>query len=119
MENGATILIKGAWAINVIDTEEATCIIAGTEGGADFRKGLRINGEKRSRLYDETVSFGSGGVAFYSGASSKPEVNEARSWMNAIRTDTNPVVMPRQALVVSQILEALYTSARTGEAVTF
>lgn len=40
-----------------------------------------------------------------------------RKWIEAIEHDQEPVVTPKQALVVSQILEALYESARTGKAV--
>ncbi|MCZ1268667.1 gfo/Idh/MocA family oxidoreductase, partial [Paenibacillus tundrae] len=58
-----------------------------------------------------------GGVAFYDGKSeSAPDV-EMRKWIEAIDKDLEPVVTPKQALVVSQILEALYESARTGKAV--
>jgi predicted dehydrogenase len=32
--------------------------------------------------------------------------------------DKSPLVLPEQALVVTQILEAIYESARTGKAVT-
>ena len=44
---------------------------------------------------------------------------EASSWINAIRTDTDPVVLPRQALCVTRILEAIYESAKTGAPVYF
>ena len=40
--------------------------------------------------------------------------------MDRIRSnDTDPVVLPEQALVVTQILEAIYTSAKTGQPVYF
>ena len=40
-------------------------------------------------------------------------------WINAILEDKQPLVLPEQALVVTEILEAIYTSARTGKAVEF
>ena len=46
MQNGATISVEGAWAINLVETAEAQCILAGTKAGADYKGGLRINGEK-------------------------------------------------------------------------
>ncbi|MNY79095.1 hypothetical protein D3C86_2195820 [compost metagenome] len=58
-----------------------------------------------------------GGVAFYDGASESAADVEMRSWINAIEQDIDPVVTPEQAYVVSQILEAIYESARTGKAV--
>lgn len=44
---------------------------------------------------------------------------EMRTWYDAIEFDQEPVVTPKQALVVSQILEAIYESAKTGKAVYF
>lgn len=42
-----------------------------------------------------------------------------RLWIQAIENDTDPVVTPEQACVVSEILEAIYESAKTGKAVYF
>ena len=36
----------------------------------------------------------------------------------SIINDTEPVVKPEQALIVTEILEAIYKSAQTGKAVT-
>jgi predicted dehydrogenase len=44
---------------------------------------------------------------------------EAQQWINAILNDTDPCVLPEQACVVSEILEAIYKSAETGEPVYF
>ena len=41
------------------------------------------------------------------------------SWYDALENDTDPVVLPEQACVVSEILEAIYTSAKTGKPVFF
>ena len=46
-------------------------------------------------------------------------ITEQRRWYDAIENDTDPVVLPEQACVVSEILEAIYTSARTGKPVYF
>lgn len=119
MQNGATIIIETAWAINLVDTAEAQCILAGTKAGADFKGGLRINGESQSALYLNSIQLSASGVAFYEGKSSDPAFEEARAWIAAIRNDTPPVVLPEQALVVSEILEAIYESASTGKAIYF
>lgn len=119
MQNGATIIIETAWAINLVDTAEAQCILAGTKAGADFKGGLRINGESHSALYLNSIQLSASGVAFYEGKSSDPALEEARAWIAAIRNDTPPVVLPEQALVVSEILEAIYESASTGKAIYF
>ena len=64
MKNGATIILESSWAINMVDIGEARTMLCGTEGGADMTNGLRINGEKNSRLYDTKIDLGAGGVAF-------------------------------------------------------
>src|SRR5699024_12248376 len=91
----------------------------GTEGGADMKDGLRINGEKFGELYTTNVEFGSGGVAFYDGESESDADFEARQWIESIINDTEPVVKPNEAFVVTQILEAIYESAKIGKAVYF
>ena len=119
MENGATIVLESSWALNVAEFGEAKTQLSGTEGGADMKDGLRINGERNGRLFDTKIDTGSGGVAFYSGEQESDADREARMWLEAVREDKEPVVTPEQALVVTQILEAIYESARTGRAVYF
>ena len=48
-----------------------------------------------------------------------PAITEAKRWIDAVINDKDPVVKPEQACVVSEILEAIYTSAKTGEPVYF
>ena len=61
-----------------------------------------------------------GGGAFYDGASSgDPAEVECAQWLNAVLNDKTPLVLPLQAQVLTQILEAIYTSAKTGKAVYF
>ncbi|MFB5679037.1 Gfo/Idh/MocA family protein [Paenibacillus terreus] len=119
MENGATIVLESSWALNVSEFGEAKTLLCGTEGGADMKDGLRINGEKNSRLYETKIDLGAGGVAFYSGEKETEADREARLWLEAVQNDTEPLVKPEQALVVTEILEAIYESARTGKAVYF
>ena len=119
MENGATIILESSWALNTLDVGEAISTLCGTKAGADFRDGLRINGEKFGRTYVEKPDLSSGGVAFYEGQSTAPEYIEARMWIDCILNDTEQYVKPEQALVVPEILEAIYTSAKTNKPVYF
>ena len=119
MENGATIFLESSWALNTLDEGEAMTTLCGTEGGADMKQGLRINGEKYSRLYDEKVITDAAGVAFYDGAGDNESVIEVKHFIDCIINDKEPIVKPEQALVVTQILEAIYESARTGKPVYF
>lgn len=119
MENGATITLEASWALNTLDVDEAKCSLSGTEGGADMKDGLRINGEEYGNLYTRNVELDAGGVAYYDGASESQADLEARLWIENIINDTEPIVKPEQAFVVTQILEAIYESAKTGKAVYF
>jgi len=119
MENGATIVLESSWALNSLEIGEAQTTLCGTEGGADMKDGLRINGENLSRLYETKVDFSSSGVAFNEGISEDPADVEARLWIDCILNDTEPVVKPEQALVVTEILEAIYESSKIGKPVYF
>ncbi len=119
MKNGATIILESSWALNTLQIGESMTVICGTEAGADMFDGLRINGEEYSRLYTKIPELKSGGVAYYEGASVDPGYAEARSWIDAIINDKDPLVLPEQALVVTEILEAIYKSAETNQLVTF
>lgn len=117
MENGASIFLESSWALNSLDVKEAKTSLFGNKGGADMNDGLTINGEDHSLLYEKKIELETGGVDFYDGAGASPEVLEAQSWIDAILNDTDPVVLPEQALVVTEILEAIYESSRTNQPV--
>jgi len=119
MADGATIILESSWALNTLDTSEAVTTLCGTKAGADMKDGLRINGDDFDRLYIKKPDLSAGGAAFYEGHSTKPELIEQQVFYDAIRKGTPLTVLPEQALVVTQILEAIYSSAKTGKAVTF
>lgn len=119
MENGATIILESSWALNSLEVGEAKTTLCGTEGGADMKDGLRINGEKFGKLYVTNVQLGADGVDFYDGSEESAADMEARLWIESILNDTDVVVKPEQALVVTQILEAIYESSKTGKPVSF
>lgn len=119
MKNGATIILESSWALNITDTAEACVTVCGTKGGATTKGALVFNGEEDGMLYTHKPE-STGGVAFYDGFSANdPSESEARQWIRSIINDTQPCVLPEQALVVSQILEAIYTSSKTGKPVYF
>lgn len=114
MEDGATITLEASWALNSLDVHEAKTVLCGTKAGADMLNGLTINGTKNDRLYELKPNLEAGGVAFYDGAATTPEVIEQQTFLNAIRGKGELVVLPEQAAVVTQILDAVYQSAREG-----
>ncbi len=121
MKNGATILLETSWALNT-DTpiEEGSCRLCGSRAGLSIiNNELKVNRILKDRPFDTTVGLGAGGVAFYEGNEAPAPVMEQQQWIDSIRNDTDPTVLPEQACVVSQILEAIYVSSKTGEAVRF
>jgi predicted dehydrogenase len=119
MKNGATIVLESSWALNTLDVKEAKCTLCGTEGGADMDDGLRLNGENHSRMFTNQIQLDAKGVDFYDGKKESMQDTELRMWIDAVLNDKEPTVSPEQACVVSEILEAIYESAKTGKAVYF
>lgn len=121
MKNGAVIYLEASWALNSLDVDEAKTSLCGTKAGADMRDGLRIN----HIVFDKpTVTRpdcdGSDGVAFFDGgAGGRPEDIECDTFYNAVLGKGDLVVKPEQAFVVTQILDGIYRSARTGKLVEF
>ena len=119
MKDGATIVLESSWALNSLDVDEAKTSLCGTKSGADMKGGLRINKVQYGKQVVENVNLEAGGVAFFDGGAANPEDIEARMWINAVKNDTDVVVKPEQAIVVTKILEAIYQSAREGKPVFF
>ena len=120
MENGASIVLESSWALNMLDPREAITTICGTKGGADMMDGLRLNGIRQGRQFVTKPSFSGGGVDFYEGGDNDdPAFREAKLWIDAVINDKTPFVLPEQAFAITQILEGIYTSAKTGEAYYF
>ena len=120
MEDGATITLDATWALNTIEPiQEGSVQLCGSKAGAQIKNGLSINKAEFDRLVEIKPDMAAGGVAFYDGVKETPGITEQRRWLDAIENDTDPVVLPEQACVVSEILEAIYTSARTGEPMYF
>ncbi len=119
MEDGATIFLESSWALNTLDTGEAMTTLCGTKAGADMKDSLRINGAEFNKLYIKKPALGADGVDFFEGDKEDPAELEARSWINCILNDEEPVVKPEEAIKVTEILEAIYESSRTGKPVYF
>ena len=115
MEDGATVYLESSWALNILDPIEASTVLCGTKMGAQIKnKDLILNYDENGELkeehpidcYEETIKQKSAPI-------------EARQWIDAILYDRDPVVLPEEACVVSEILEAIYLSAKTGKPVRF
>ena len=121
MEDGTTINLESAWALNTLDVREAVTSFCGTLAGADMMNGLRINGIRNNVPYVLTPELNASSGAAYFDAHGKesPSDREARLWIDAIVNDKEPFVKPYEAYTVTRILEGIYESARTGDIYRF
>jgi predicted dehydrogenase len=133
--NGATVILEASWALNTIVADQTMTLLCGTKAGADMYPPtgpvvrtadfggertfhVRVNGEHNGRLYIQNYALG----GTFIGSGQQPEFfpgmyKEQEAWFNSIRTGAELVVKPEQAYTVTQILEAIYTSAATGDVV--
>lgn len=119
MEDGSTIILESSWALNTLEVGEAQTTLCGTKAGADMKEGLRINSVDFGKQTVLKPALDAGSVAFYEGDGDKPEVLEAQTFYNAILKGEPLVVEPEQALVVTEVLEAIYASAASGKTIEF
>jgi predicted dehydrogenase len=112
MENGATVYLESSWALNVLDEDEAKAVLCGTKAGADMNDGLAINGARFGRLYTARPMTEPGESEFFPENEDTPEVKEQKVFLNAILGNGELTVLPEQAAVVTQILDAIYLSAK-------
>lgn len=123
MENGATIFLEAAWALNVVDPKEAQVTLCGTDAGAEMfgkaflDQGYVVFNKAAHGELEETKPSEAGGVFGFGANHVEQKDAEARQWVDAILNDKEPLVKPEQAIVVTQILEAIYKSAETGKVV--
>lgn len=125
MKNGATINLEAAWAINMLESREASTTLCGTLAGAEIRSGMShskneliYNRARNNQLMEETLS-PIGGVAYFGGGGGEEGAIDARQWLEAVKNGTEPLVKPEEALTVTRILDAIYQSAREGKEIKF
>jgi len=119
MKNGATIILESSWALNSLDVGEAQTSLSGTKAGADMKDGLRINTVDFNKQVTIQPALDAEGVAFFDGESEDEAIVEIKTFYDAVLGKADLVVKPEEALVVTEILEAVYQSAKTGETIYF
>jgi predicted dehydrogenase len=106
-QNGATLTLETSFAGNQEQRDLFNCEIFGTEGGCTLSP-LKMFFERNQTLIDATPVF-------------LPQVHthqaEIRSFIEAIRNDTEPAVTAEEGLMVTEILDAIYRSAEEGREV--
>ena len=133
MENGATIILEASWALNIRKGREGI-ILCGDKAGVELvgegagAPTAAVNGTGRAvfntaqngELVDITPMEISGpGPADFGGDPWRVGDAELKAWLDAIVNNTDPVVKPEEAFVVTEILEAVYKSAETGKSIDF
>ena len=126
MKNGALVNLEAAWAINMLDSREASTTLCGTLAGAEIHSGMSYavneliyNRARNGQLMQETIS-PSGQIADFAGGGGGEEGTiDCRQWLTAIQKGTEPLVKPEQALVVTRILDNIYVAANGNKEVRF
>lgn len=125
MKNGALIYLEASWALNILESREASTTLCGTKAGAEIHHGISYsedeliyNMAEHNQLMEKTISQ-VGKIDFFEGKAAAEAIKEQEQWLNAILNDEEPLVRPEQAYVVTQILEGIYQSAKDGKEVFF
>lgn len=130
MKSGHVIEIEASWALNILDTHIATATLFGTKAGAELCKGpdannmfsWRMNKVVNDRMLTIKPDLPGETFAMFSEPNElmcEAPRREFETWFDAIENDTDPVVVPEQALTVSAVLDAVYKSSATGKPVYF
>ena len=121
MKNGALINLKSSWALNILDHNHMVTL-CGTKGGLDgsWREGVRANHIIAGRQAVTNIETISPRERIHPRMDFKnPNEMEVHYWINALHGKGDLFVKPEQAFVVTNILDAIYESARTGETIYF
>ena len=125
MKNGAAIQLNTSWALNILESREASTTLCGTKAGAEIHSGMShsqneliYNRARNGQLMEEKLS-PIGGVAYFGGGGGAEGVLDNRQWLEAVKKGTSPLVKPEEALVVTRILDNIYKAAAVNSEVRF
>lgn len=125
MKNGATISLEASWALNILESREASTTLCGTAAGAEIHSGMSYskneliyNRDRNGQLMQESIS-PVGGVAYFGGGSGEEGTIDCRQWLEAVKNGTKPLVKPEEALTVTKILDSIYQSVKQNKEIRF
>lgn len=125
MKNGALIQLEASWALNILESREASTTLCGTAAGAEIHSGMSYsqneliyNRGRNDQLMEEKLS-PIGGVAYFGGGGGEEGTIDCRQWLEAVQKGTAPLVKPEEALVVTKILDGIYRSAKENTELKF
>ena len=106
-KNGASLMLETAFAANVEQDKQMQVSLMGDQGGADVFP-LKIYQEKHETLLDVTPAYLKAG---------KPREEEIAAFVRGCLGGDAPASTPREGILLQRIVDALYRSAETGEAI--
>lgn len=110
LDSGATLTLEVAWAVNTDSSNDYFIHLMGSEGGISlYGDRLVLSGQKFDRAYDIPVT--------PSGKGENPRLLLSRHFLECIRDGKEPMTNGVSGLVNSTIIDAIYESARSGDAV--
>lgn len=125
MKNGAVIHLEASWALNILESKEASTTLCGTAAGAEIRSGMSYskneliyNRGRNNQLMEESIS-PVGGVAYFGGGGGEEGTIDCVQWLKAVQNGTEPLVKPEEALAVTRVLDAVYRSAKENRTIQF
>lgn len=121
MKNGLTLSVEASYALNIAEEKEAAVDLFGVTGGLELRQeGLTLIQELGGRMFvagDRTQAVRRDLTPQTQAASPARRELDAVAEMLLAGKTADPAAP--QALAVARIIDGLYRSARTGEAVRF
>lgn len=125
MKNGAVINLEASWALNILESREASATLCGTAAGAEIHSGMSYsnneliyNRGRNGQLMEEKIS-PVGGVAYFGGGGGEEGTIDMKQWLKALQNGTKPLVQPEEALAVTKVLDAIYQSAKENKEIKF
>jgi len=121
LKNGATIFLEAAWALNVKDPREAAVTLIGTDGGAEIERSasggyaVTLNKVLADRMITEAPDESAPDADDFTHLGTR----ETKQFLEAVRDGHDALVLPEQAAVVTEVLEAIYASAASGRTIQF
>jgi predicted dehydrogenase len=108
LENGATIVLEASWASH-IEKEETYVQLLGKDGGVRWRldEDFKWFKEENGVPYDISPQFDK----------NDERLDLLKNFISSINNNHEPLSTAEQGLMISQILDAIYESSKTGKQV--
>jgi predicted dehydrogenase len=113
-ENGATLTLEASWA-GYSGSEERLQLF-GEAGGAEIFP-QRFGREQPLRLFGDVGNAPSESTPTLPHSRTSAHERLIEAWIDSIKTDKPLLITPEQGIMVTQIIEAIYRSAKEGQEV--